>query len=294
MTERRIRGVDVSAFQGVITDAIAQALVAEGCVFAYVRAAVGTGTKADDRFLANVAVLQRAGIAVGPYFFPYPLIGLDPVGQARLHMQLAAYLGSHTGELAPMIDAEWPPRETRLADGAIEQTWVKRGLSAAQQRAWLEAYGDEIDRLSGCDCPFYSYAYQLSCYEVWLSPKLCARPLHLANYSMQGRVPTDAELAKLVPPKGYTKITTLQHDGTGGLRLPTAAGPNTGNDVDWNVMLDANDLWRLMGQQRDPEPTAISDDEIAKLAAVAHEQASDLIVDDMIADYRRTRIDEAV
>ena len=292
-TQRRIRGVDVSTYQGVISDAIAKALVDEGCAFAYIRAAVGNGAKADDRFEQNVAVFKRHGIAVGPYLFPYPLPHLDPVAQARLHVELSGGLGSNVGELAPMLDAEWPPRETKLKDGTIELTWKKWGCSAPQLRDWLTQYGREVDRLSGCNCPIYTYRYWWSCVEGWLAPELCARPLHLADYGYKGVVPTDEQLARVSVPKGFDRITILQHDGDGGLRLPTAAGLNTGNDVDWNVMPDASDLVRLMGQPREPETPGDPIVDIAAITSVAHAQASGLIVDDMIAEYRRTRIDES-
>ncbi len=64
--------------------------------------------------------------------------------------------------------------------------------------------------------------------------------------------------------------------------------PAGGADVDWNVMLDPEDLARLTGQPREP---ATLPAELTELVTVAHAQASGLIIDDMIAEYRRTRID---
>lgn len=285
----RIRGVDVSTYQGVISDEIAASLVAEGCVFAYVRAAVGNEARPDDRLKANVDVFKRHGIAVGPYLFPYPLPKLDPVAQAEHHFRLAEGLGSNVGELAPAIDAEWPPRESRAKDGTLVYDWRdKWGCTPAQLRDWLARYGARIDELSGCDCPLYTYRYWWDCIEGWNEPALTARRLWLADYGYKGAVPTDEQLAKIKPPRGFEKITILQHDGDGGLRLPTAKGANTGNDVDWNVMADPNDLFKLLGQPREPLPPPT---EIADLASIAHAGASGLIVDAEIAAYRRDRID---
>lgn len=290
---RRIRGVDVSTFQGVITDAIAEALVREGCVFAYCRGAVGNEAKPDDRFKANVEVFLRHGIAVGSYLFPYPLPKLDPKAQAESHMRLVEGLGSNVGELAPMIDAEWPPREEwKVIDGVKTLTypWQKWGCSKEQIRGFLEVYGARLDELSGCNCPLYSYRYWWECIAGWLSEPLCARPFVLADYGMKGRVPNDDELVNVVPPKGISKITILQHDGDGGLRLPTPSGVGSGNDVDWNVMPDPNDLFKLLGQRGDPLPMPADDGAVLVDPAVKQDTMG-LIVDDMIAEYRRTRID---
>lgn len=287
---KRLRGVDVSTYQGVITDAIVEALAAEGCAFAYCRGAVGNEAKADDRFKANIDVFRRHGIAAGPYLFPYPLPHLDAVAQAEHQFRLIEGLGSNVGELAPMIDAEWPPREEKeTSTGRIVSVWSKWGCTPAQIRDWLEKYGERLDALSGCDCPLYTYRYWWDCIEGWLSGALCSRRLVLADYGMKGRVPTDDELAKLKPPRGFDRVTILQHDGDGGLRLPGAGGANTGNDVDWNVMPDPDDLFALLGQPRDPAPLPA---ELEDLAGVAHAGASGLIVDDMIAEYRRSRIAE--
>ncbi len=236
--QRRLRGVDVSQYQGIITDGIAEALVAEGCAFAYCRGAIGNETGIDSRFLANVEVFRRNGIAAGAYLFPFPLPHLDPIAQAEQHVRLIEGLGSNVGDLAPMIDAEWPPRETRLANGTIEATWVKWKCTPAQIRGWLVRYGARLDELSGCDCPYYTYRYWDDCIEGWLSPEIRARRLVLADYTMQGRVPTDDELARVKVPRGWDRITILQHDGDGYLRMPA-----DGADVDWNVMLDPQ-TWR--------------------------------------------------
>jgi len=283
---RRIRGVDVSLYQN-LTEEIVQALVEEDEVrFAYVRCAVGTTARRDARFRANVELFKRYGVPVGPYFFPYPLPGLDPVAQARLHVSLAEGLGTSIGELAPMKDYEWPPRETRLKDGTIEQTWKKFGCSAPQIRGWLEAYDEEVDRLSGCDGPAYTYPYWAECVEMWRSPRLTSRPLVLAWYPLKGIVPTDEQLARVPVTRGWDRITIVQHDGDGGLRLPVSGG-----DVDFDVMLDPADLDRLTGQPREPERTTQAD--LEALASLAHAGAAGLIAEDEIARYRRERIEQA-
>ena len=280
---KRLRGIDVSTYQGVLTDAIVAALIDEGCAFAYVRAAVGTGSRPDDRLVHNIALFKSYGLACGPYFFPYPLPHLDPEVQAELHMSVAEGLGSNVGDLAPMIDAEWPPRETRLKDGTLEQTWAKWGCTDAQIRSWLLRYGRRVDALTGCTCPFYSYRYWLKCVRPELEPEFGLRPLVLADYSWSGRVPDDEACAKLSVPAPWKKVTIWQHDGDGGLRLPAG-----GADVDWSVMPDPADLDALRGMTRAIPPLPAID-----LTAAQHEGMG-IMLDEMIAEYRRTRIDEAV
>ena len=283
---KRLRGVDVSTYQGVLTPAIGEALQKEGCDFAYCRCIVGNEKKLDDRFLANIELFNSIGIACGGYLFPYPLPHLDPIAQAEAHVAALETVGTTYGEMAPMIDAEWPPRETKLKDGSIEQTWKKFGCSAPQIREWILKYAARVDELTGCTSPFYSYRYWIACIEAAKAPELGDRPLVLADYSFTGRVPDDAACAALKVPGPWSKVTIWQHDGDGGLRLPVPGG----NDVDWNVMPNPEDLSRLLGQPKDPAPLP---NELPDLASVALAGSMGGMMDDMIAEYRRSRIDEA-
>lgn len=278
---RRLRGVDVSVAQGSITDAIVDALVTSECSFAYIRGVSGNEKDPDSRMRLNAEVFRRHGIPVGFYFVTFPLPHLDPIAQAEHHVRIIESTAG-PGELAPMIDAEWPPRETRLKDGTIEDTWGKWKCSEVQLREWLLEYADRLDDLSGSSCPFYDYRYHLQCIGAVKAPEFGQRPLVLADYTWSGRVPDDAACAALKVPAPWDRVTIWQHDGDGGLRLPGGA------DCDWNVMADPEDLNRLMARPEASIPPPPLD---ADGITLAHVMASAQIVEDSIAEYRRTRDD---
>lgn len=290
--QKRVRGVDVSVFQGTITDEIAGCLAAEGCAFAYCRAAVGNGAAPDKNLEANLTVFRRHGIATGRYLFPFPLPKLSPVAHAEHHWRLIEPTVLD-GDLAEAIDAEWPPREEReKTTGRIVSVWAKWGCTAPQIREWLAAYSDRLDVLSGRRGPLYTYRYWWDCIEGWEEPTLTNRLLWLADYGLKGVVPTDEQLARVRPIRGFDRIAILQHDGDGGLRLPTLKGPSTGNDVDWNAMPDPADLERLRGPGAPRgEASGATDTFLADVARLGHQEASGLIVEDLVAAYRRERIE---
>lgn len=284
---RRLRGVDVSTYQGVISHAVAEGLVELGCSFAFIRAAIGTNTRPDDRFAANVQVFDDVGIPLAPYTFVYPRPDLDPIAQAHLHWSICANVGARDGDMSPLIDLEWPPPETKLSDSTIERTWIKMGCSGPQIRDWFKRYADELDRLSGRVSSIYTYRYFDQRAGLGLDPEISTRSLVLADYSYKGRIPDDAACAALKIPPGWVHLLGWQHDGDGGLRLPVSSA-----DVDWNVMPDPEDLAEQRKLPSEPAPLE-HDQELADLALASHIITSGFIVEDAIRDYRRERIDVA-
>lgn len=227
-----LRGVDVSVVQGIVPW---DRVKAEGCDFAIMRCAVGNEPRGDVRFAENVARATAAGLVVGGYCFVFPLPHLDARAQARHHVRLLERLGAIEGELAPIADLEWPPREEWKAqpDGtkALAYPWRRWGCSAGQIAEWCLTYLDEAHRLTGLHWGRYTYRYWAACVGVGDHPEFDRGPLVLADYWASGRVPTPEEVAGLRPLAPWPAPTIIQHDGNGGLRLPNGA------DADFNVLI---------------------------------------------------------
>jgi len=279
-----IKGIDVSAIQGELTDQDWQAIAAAGVKFAWLRGVVGNEYR-DSRLKENVERAKRAGVKPGAYVFPFPLPHLDPRVQADFFVSLLEGLGSSAGELPIAFDAEWPPPEERdKASGRIIDTWAKWKCSPPQLRDWLLACLDRGEELTGHTWAVYTYRYWSKRVELEKAVELAGRPLWLADYSFVGRTPTAIEAHLHKPTGPWKKVTAIQHDGDGGLRLPN------GRDADFNVFLgDEIDLERFCGVESDVVIPA------ADVAAAAVRQSTlGLITEDLIASYRRDRIDEAV
>jgi hypothetical protein len=193
-------------------------------------------------------------------------------------------MGMAQDELPPMLDAEWPPREERRKDGSLTYPWRRWGCTAEQIREHLLTCIERGEELTGLRWPLYTYRYWLACIEAEKMPELGRRPLVLADYKYAGRWPTDDELAALKPPPPWTQITFVQHDGNGGMKLPSGA------DADFECFLGTEDELRALAKPRgsllEVLPAPIIDVELAR------QQMRGAIRDDAIADYRRTRIDE--
>ncbi len=138
------RGLDVSAAQGTIDWTAVAAL---GCEFAIVKACEGNKPGTDPQYQANVAGARAAGLAVGGYFFAYPLANIDPAACAREHFEASGGIGSHEGELPPALDLEWPSPDA----------WARWGCSAPQIRAWALAYLDAMATAWGRTPILYTY-----------------------------------------------------------------------------------------------------------------------------------------
>src|SRR5258708_2236882 len=183
-----------------------------GIRFAIMRTVVGNESAVDGRAAQNMGRARAQGIVTGVYFFAFPLPHIDPRKQVDEWMKRMAVAGFGFGDLVPAMDIEWPPRETKLKDGSIEQTWLKLGCSASQIRDWVVAALERCTELTGQPWLRYSYRYWLSCIEAEKASELGDGPLWLADYFAAGRWPTAAEVAKLTVPKPWTQIALVQHD----------------------------------------------------------------------------------
>lgn len=284
-----IRGTDMSAMQGNVPDAVWAALAEQGLRFAFLRAVVGNETWVDGSARVNAERARAHGILVAPYVFAYPLPHIDPVKAAEYFVEKLQGMGMAPDELPPMLDAEWPPREEyKVIDGVRTLTypWRRWGCTAEQIRDWLERCLDRCEELTGIAWLFYSFRYWLTCIEASKSPALGRRGLVLADYTHSGRWPSDAELARLKVPGPWDRILFVQHDGDGGMRLPN------GVDADFDCFLgDEDELRSLavpMGSQLEVVPPAppIVDETAARQRELGY------MLEDMIEDYRRRRVDE--
>jgi len=270
-----IRGVDLSAFQARLTPAVWQALAAEQVRFAFVRCQVGLASSRDGLFVEDVAGAREAAVRVGPYLFFDPT--LDPIAQAEAFVRSATIspnedpVGSRVGDLPPAVDVESPPPDV----------WTARGLSKSflLDRAFLCL--ERVELLFGCVPRFYSYPYwvnsiggavgasRLGHYPLWIA----GGPKYING---DGVWPES-----FTPPKVAiwgADAQWWQFDGNGGHRL------SNGVDVDCNLFNgDERDLARLCREEvtspgvQAPDPATIAATE------------ANVLVEDAIAEYRRTR-----
>lgn len=282
-----VRGIDVSAVQGELLDKDWEAIAAAGIKFAWLRGVVGNEYR-DTQLLKNVERAKRAGVIPGAYVFPFPLPHLSPREQAEFFVRLLGKIGSSVGELPIAFDMEWPPPEERdKTTGRIVDTWAKWKCSPLQLREWSLACLERGEELTGHLWTIYTYRYWSKRVEVEKAPEFAKRPLWLADYAFVGKTPTpiEAHLHKSLAP--WKKITVIQHDGNGGLRLPN------GRDADFNVFLgDEIDLQSFCAGTSTVAP--LPGPHAADLAAHDVRQSTlDIITEDMIAEYRRDREDTA-
>ena len=279
-----IRGVDVSALQGVVP----WGTVARDIRFAYLRGAIGNETMPDARFVENVRAAKCAGVIVGAYFFAYPLPHLDPEWQAAHAGNLLSVdgkvVGASHGELPIALDLEWPPPFERADDGTFVNGWTKRGCNAAQIRSWALRALDVLGARIGCQPVLYTYPFFWERVIAGATPHELAAfsscPLWIADYRTREHVPSPRELPHIPSPwrECGDAIVIWQHDGNGGLRLPN------GVDADFNVLVGGeNDLARLIGFRAECAPSIV-DVERARLHADAY------MIEEEIVRHRMIRI----
>jgi GH25 family lysozyme M1 (1,4-beta-N-acetylmuramidase) len=286
-----LKGTDLSAIQGVLADAEWKTLADQGLRFAFLRAVVGNESWVDGSAAENAKRARAHGILAAPYVFPFPLPHLDATEQAEMFVRKLEGMGMAPDELPPMFDLEWPPREEWKVIGGIRTLtypWKKWGCSASQIREWALECLDRCEHLTGMRWLVYSYRYFLQCIEAEKSPELADRPLVLADYTLMSKWPTQAQLDALKVPAPWASIAFCQHDGDGGMKLPS------GKDADFDCFLGTEDDLRALTSQRLPDvvpsiPAAV-DDRYLMPDDVRHSTLG-LITDDAITDYRRSRID---
>lgn len=279
-----IRGIDISAVQGDLSDKDWEAMAKLGVRFALLRLLVGNETWSDSALLKrNVERAKKLGIACGAYFFPYPLPHLDPKEQIERFVKLLEGLGTNIGELPPAYDAEWPPDFTKKKDGTIENTWAKWKCTKEQLCDWHLQALDHGESLMGMDWLVYSYRYHLKVLDAASHPDFAKRKLWLADYFAIGKVPTSAEAEARKAPAPWTEITIIQHDGDGGLKMPN------GRDADFNVLLGGEDKLAELTSTSGVDPSA----DLPIDLTAAKDEGTRIMLEESIAAYRRERADLA-
>lgn len=272
-----LRGIDVSPAQGTIPwELVAKA----GINFAIGRAAVGNEAHGNARFQEYRMGARAQGIAFGGYTFVYPLPHLSARAQAAQHVRALEMCGALEGEIVPMADLEWPPREEWKVDAAgqkiLTYPWKRWGCSAEQIAEFCLTYLDETFHLTGLKWGRYSFGYWTDCVEMYKYPEFAEGPLWFAHYWSKGHIPTKAEIQALKVPGPWTSATIIQHDGDGGLRLPN------GVDADFNIMPGGRQaLARLSQGSKLWSPLKAVEPAVR---VVLHDG------DDEIREYRRTRL----
>jgi GH25 family lysozyme M1 (1,4-beta-N-acetylmuramidase) len=291
-----IKGTDLSAIQGVRPITEWSQMATMGIRFAIMRAVVGNESWSDTAALENVRRARAHGIVCGPYVFPYPLPHINPIDQAEHFVRRLEAMKVDLSELPIAFDAEWPPREEYKTINGVKQLmypWKKWGCSAPQIRQWIMQCISRLERLIGRHVIVYSYRYWLKCIEAELIPELAERPLWLADYTYMGRWPSREECARVKAPAPWKQIAIMQHDGNGGLRLPS------GGDADFNVMFGGEATLEKIVRDRLATPTDTLPDlkpaapePFIDLAAAKHEQLG-ILTEEGIRAYRQSRIDIA-
>jgi GH25 family lysozyme M1 (1,4-beta-N-acetylmuramidase) len=218
MTEREqegepsmIQGVDVYSGYGPINWSNAKAADVR---FALIKCGEGNEpAKNDHRFDENVTAARAAGVAIGAYFFGYPLpsgphlpLGRDAGEQAKRFFQISGGLGAQDGELPPALDLEWP------APG----DWDKWGCSSQQISDWGRAFCETAMGLWGRRPLIYTYPW------FWKSVVASADvswakeyPLWLASYVHSGPgLPSDVEANVTLAPWDAWSILQYSADGS--------------------------------------------------------------------------------
>lgn len=280
-----LRGIDVSPVQGKVPWA---AVAAAGIKFAMVRCIVGN-ERPDRSFRSSIFEAKANGIAAGGYCFLYPLPHLSARGQAQQHVRALEMCGGLDGELRPMADLEWPPpfEYHKNPDGTkfLFNVWKKWGCTKEQIAEFFLTYLDETDHLTGLKWIRYTYRYFGDSVEMHKYPEFADGPLCLADYWAAGRVPTAEQVAKLKVPGPWTKISIVQHDGDGGLRLPN------GVDADFNVMPGgAEVLKEFTTGSKDWAPLGHV---VPAARIIGHDDFPGLLRNDEIRHYRQSRLYEA-
>lgn len=264
--EPLLYGVDVSAMQGTINDSCWYAMRDKGIRFAIARVCVGNETWIDAQASLNIVRASSHGIVPGAYFFGYALKHIDPREQVEQWLKRCEVAGLDLGSLICALDMEWPPPEQWakwLVDGPFVAEWNLAALERARE-------------LTGRPWVLYSYPWEMKSVGVGNYPEFARSPLWLANYFAAGRWPSPDEVAGLKVPGPWSQITICQHDGNGGLRLPS------GVDADFNVLQGGEaELAELAqgGPVTSPE---------LDLTQLTHDPMG-IMHDSEIAAYRRSR-----
>jgi hypothetical protein len=256
-TAQLVRCLDVSGFQPAIDWNRAKA---EGYEGVWARAAHGNDKSApgkaigpdgtDTMYRAHIRGAMQVGLAVGMYAVAFPLPHLNPLDQAEWFYARSDTLGAQDGELAPMLDLEWPSRENPGQKKG--QEWRRWGCSGGQIVAWALSCLTHMEHLWKRIPLMYTYPWfwrtVIEAEDVvpeHLEALRRFRPWFAGGpyYEHASRVwiPDETNVQRHLPvmrPWDASDPWVWQHDGNGGLGIGKV-------DTDANVMRRATfDLLR--------------------------------------------------
>jgi lysozyme len=193
-----IRGIDVSHFQGAIDWS---QVAGDGVVFCFIKATQGT-SYVDPCFQQNWASSAASGLWQGAYHFGQA--SQDPIAQAQHFFNTVGTLGPNT--LPPVLDLE-----------------ILDGMGASETLSWALSFLSETDALFGCATVLYTDpGFWQALQNLPGCAVLSSRPLWLADYAAQPRVPA--------PWRAWTFWQYSDGSLNGGSPV---AGVNGAVDQDW-------------------------------------------------------------
>lgn len=281
-----IPGCDVFSGYGRINWKL---VAASGIRFVWAKCAEGNEpARNDTAFRRNVDGARENGIAVGAYFFPYPLPshkdhpGRSPLEQAYRFAEVSGLLGSQPGELSPMVDLEWPPPEE----------WAEWGCSAQQVSDWGREHCEAVQILWGRAPVLYQYPWWERAVGKENDSWAHRYPLAMAAYTHLGPgMPDDSQHPPVPPP--WTDWAVWQYSANGSnVRIPgIPACP-----VDRDCIKDEDTFRRLIGyRDSDPDvetqPNLVPSMRPSPIEAKSFSRFAEAL-DAATEDYRRDRDDE--
>jgi GH25 family lysozyme M1 (1,4-beta-N-acetylmuramidase) len=201
-------GIDISDAQGEIPDVQWQAIAVDK---RYVICESRIGNNGNSKnFTRYVAGARAAGMTVGAYLYAYCLPddpahpGRSPEDQAQAFFEAAGGLGGNPGELAPVIDLEFPAPEAfekwgcdpgMVADWAVRCAAKVKSLFNRKPMIYTYPYWGKTVPLTGLvDCPLWLATYGGSTYKT-ISPWLSASMLQTGagTYRLPNGSPCDED-----------------------------------------------------------------------------------------------------
>jgi GH25 family lysozyme M1 (1,4-beta-N-acetylmuramidase) len=185
-------GIDVSNWQGTVNWT---KVVANGNKFVYIKATEGE-TYLSNTFVTQYTGAKAAGLYVGAYTFARP--DDSAVKTADYFLSQARYQ-SDGQTLPPMLDIEWP----YSSNGKFVAPYPCYGLTPTAMVAWIQAFVDEVMRLTGSVTTIYTAPnWWNTC--TGGSSAFATEPLDVGSYA-----------AAPVLPGGWSKWTIWQYATTG-------------------------------------------------------------------------------
>ena len=166
-----VPGIDISAYQGNITDANWQQIKGAGYKFAFARVSLGSCCDHDANYVNNFDRAIAAGIPIGPYAVGYPQTNMSDPNDAKneanyLVSLMSTYYQQNPGRLLrPVLDIELP---TNLS---LSQSYVSQ---------WVISWANTIKAGLGVDPIVYTYP---SYADVELNSSVTYLPLWIASYN---------------------------------------------------------------------------------------------------------------